>query len=210
MAHSVDTQGPRSPFLEICLSLVTATSALLYPVLSRDSRIPILLLYFTYITSLLMIAAYGYISFSSYKDPRLATITAVLSAMGCSVIFSTSADGSESVLTFLPLVLSLSTYLVANLPGMWISVWTDVVKRWLDAIGAFLERIGQRLRGHSGATLHDVEQARPASTISHGGDSRQNPVFHNGGTQTISMTVEVNASDSMQIAKILFAFFLLF
>lgn len=177
----IDAQdnSDQTPTSAPILSLTMATLSLSFPVVRKDTRSSAVLLFATYLGSLLATTAYGYVCFPNVGDCQMAVLlTVTLSTFGTLLVFIASQEGTEAALTFLPLVLSLSAFIVGNLPaikkyavgllrGIWSlsqiavhSLWEYLgikIKLWREAMGTYLVRIGRRMQNSPQTSCTDLE-----------------------------------------------------
>jgi hypothetical protein len=177
----IDAQdnADQSPASAPILSLTMATLSLSFPVVRKDSRSSAVLLFATYLGSLFATTAYGYVCFPNVGDCQLAVLlTVTLSTFGTLLVFSTSQEGTEAALTFLPLILSLSAFFVGNFPaiknyamGLLRSIWRVLqvardsfwnysvikIRLWTEAMGTYLTRVSRRMQNSPSPSRIDLE-----------------------------------------------------
>ncbi|KAF2445419.1 hypothetical protein P171DRAFT_265413 [Karstenula rhodostoma CBS 690.94] len=136
--------------------------SLSWPIIKTNSRSSVPLIYGVYLAHLVTTATYSYVSFRDHHEPRRPLLLSVLLCAGTSLlILFWSPTGAESLLTFLPPVLSLSVFIVANasligsmLRSLVECIWQrlcHLVRYCFDCLGGGVQSVGQLLqRARSG------------------------------------------------------------
>jgi hypothetical protein len=97
------------------LSLAMFGFALCWPIVKTDSRSSTTLLYTVYLGSLISTLLYGYAAFMTHNNPRMSLFWAIsLATVALLIVLMSTQDGMQVGLAILPIVLSLSVFMVAN------------------------------------------------------------------------------------------------
>lgn len=151
------------------LSLLMFALSLLWPVTKTDPRSSTGLLYSVYLGSFTATAGYGYVALSKRLNRHIYVLGTILlsTAEGLAILFA-SQDGMQALLTFLPITISVTVFMVANITvvktiinGCGRGLW-----QWIQAcaapllylIGTFLRGLGERWQHRRYSPGNDLEQ----------------------------------------------------
>lgn len=136
------------------LALAMFGFSLSWPIVKTDPRSPIALLYSVYLASLIATGTYGHSAFSTYSDPHLPLLwTILLATMISALTLLSSQEGMQAALVFLPVTLSLCTYVIASFNtistyvggglGAFSRIARHIVEGSCHTLGATMIRLGQ-------------------------------------------------------------------
>ncbi|ORX96852.1 hypothetical protein BCR34DRAFT_669129 [Clohesyomyces aquaticus] len=156
---------------ETALPFIMAGLFLSFPNINTDSRSSSALKIGVYLGSLAATTAYSYIAFASHYHPSVpVSLILVLSASVGLAILVRSADGMQSVITFTPMILSLTIFLVIQfsaIRGYFIDRGRDardlvgnVTQRCLRYVGRHLIAVGEAPRPLLPSNQGDLDDGR--------------------------------------------------